>query len=479
MKHIHLTGICGTGMGSLAGLLVEAGYTVSGSDTSFYPPMGDQLKTLNISLMTGFDAKNLVPKPDIVVIGNVCSKDNPEAKAVLENGIPYMSLPQALQEFFLKNKKPLVVAGTHGKTTTSTLLAWILTSAGMDPGYMIGGVGLNTGKSYHLGKGDYFVVEGDEYDTAFFDKGPKFAHYHPSGGILTSVEWDHTDIYPTFDKMIGAFEKFLKTFSDKSPLLAWGDSPKITEMTHVHNYPMFSYSLTHGDYTAQNIEPSPEGVTFNFCYGDKRIPLFTPMSGPANLENALAVCGLCHQLGLTEDQIREGLKTFKGIKRRQEIKGVVKGVTVVDDFAHHPTAVRRTIEALKEHFPGRRLIVVFEPRSNTSRRNTLYDEYLRAFSGADRVVIAGLYKPEKIPAEERLDTPRLANDLMKRGCDAYAIDGTDFILEFIVRGIGPNEVVAFLSNGDFDNIHQKLLDRLERRKILPDRKQTRSIRVKE
>ncbi|MDZ4224357.1 MAG: Mur ligase domain-containing protein, partial [bacterium] len=226
MKYIHLIGICGTGMGSLAGLFKEAGFKVSGSDTQFYPPMGDQIKALEIKLYTGFDPENLAEKPDIVIIGNVCRADNPEAVEALKLKIKYYSLPQALQEFFLKNKKAIVVAGTHGKTTTTCLLAWVLTSAGLDPGFLIGGVGLNLGKSFQLGKGDYFVVEGDEYDSAFFDKGPKFAHYKPAGAILTSLEWDHVDIYPTFEKMFGAFEKLTATLSEKTPLLAWMDSPK-------------------------------------------------------------------------------------------------------------------------------------------------------------------------------------------------------------------------------------------------------------
>ncbi len=478
MKHIHLIGICGTGMGSLAGLFKEAGFQVTGSDTQFYPPMGDQLKAMGIPLMTDFDPKNLEKKPDIVIIGNVCRKENPEAVRALELGVKYYSLPQALQEFFLKNKKALVVAGTHGKTTTSSLLAWVLTDAGLDPGFMIGGVGLNLEKSYHLGKGDFFVVEGDEYDSAFFDKGPKFAHYRPAGAILTSIEWDHVDIYPTFEKMIGAFEKFVGTLSDKAPLLAWADSPKITELTHIHNYPLFRYGLKQGHYTAQEIQFSPEGTSFKLCFDDQQIPLSTQMCGKANLENSVAVAGLCHQMGLGWEKIAHGLKTFKGVKRRQEIKGVVKGITVIDDFAHHPTAIHCTIEALKERFKNRRLIVVFEPRSNTSRRNAHYDAYLKAFKGADKVILAPVYHPENIPEAERLNTAKLADDLMKRGIDAYAIDGTDFIIEFIIRGIGPNEVVAFFSNGDFDNIHQKFLDKLDRRKIFEDKKQVRSIKIR-
>ena len=478
MKHIHLIGICGTGMGSLAGLFKEAGFKVTGSDTQFYPPMGDQLKAMGLALYTGFDPKNWAEKPDIVIIGNVCRKDNPEVVKALELGIKYYSLPQALQEFFLKNKKTLVVAGTHGKTTTTSILAWVLTSAGLDPGFLVGGVALNFGKSHHVGKGEYFVIEGDEYDSAFFDKGPKFAHYKPAGAILTSMEWDHVDIYPTFEKMFGAFEKFAETLSDKSPLLAWMDSPKITELTHMRRYPLFRYGLSHGDYIAQDIKAEPAGTSFQFCCDDQRIPLFIPLSGKANLENTLAVAALCHQIGLSWEQIAQGLKTFQGVKRRQEIKGVAKGITVIDDFAHHPTAIRRTIEALKERFPKQRLIAVFEPRSNTSRRNTHYDQYLDAFKGAGKVILAPVYNPEKIPASERLDTAKLADDLMKRGIDAYAIEGTDFIIEFILRGIGPNEVVAFFSNGDFDNIHEKFLNRLGRRKIFEDKKQVRSIKMR-
>ena len=503
MKKIHLIGICGSGMGSLAGLCKEAGFEVRGSDTSCYPPMSDQLAALKIPVAIGFHPKNLDWKPDVVVIGNVCSKDNVEVQKILELGLSYFSLPQALQEFFLKNKKALVVAGTHGKTTTSTLLAWVLTSAGFDPGFLIGGVGLNLGKSYRLGKGDFFVVEGDEYDTAFFDKGPKFAHYKPAGAILTSIEWDHVDIYPTFEKMLGAFKKFLATLAPTTPLLAWADVtlplPPPTRGGGGISFPppsmglsaglleeggggegggsLFRYGLTQGDYTADAIVYSPEGLSFTLCAGNEKIPITSTLFGNANIENILAVCGLCHKFGLSWEQICKGVQTFKGVKKRQEVKGVVKEVTVIDDFAHHPTAVSRTIEGLKKRYMGQRLIVVFEPRSNTSRRKSHYNEYLKAFKGADRVLLAPLYHPEKIPPEERLDTLKLADDLMRRGIDAYAIDNDDALLEYIVRAIGPKEVVVFFSNGDFGNMHQKLLEKLERRKIFPDKKQVRSIKV--
>lgn len=461
-KSVHLIGICGSGMASLAGLFKAAGWEVTGSDTQCYPPMSEQLAALQIPVSIGFDPKNLPPVLDAVVIGNVCTRDNPEAQAALARRIPYYSLPQALQEFFLKEKKALVVAGTHGKTTTATLLAWVLTHAGLDPGFLVGGIGLNFGHSFHWGQGEYFVVEGDEYDSAFFDKNPKFTHYRPFGAILTSIEWDHVDIYPQFEKMIEAFRAFLQTLRPESLLLAWADGKIITELTQEHAYSLFRYGLTQGDYTPRQVN----------------LPRTDVLAGPANLENALAVAGLCHRLGLPSEQIGQGIQTFQGVKKRQEVKGIVKEVTVIDDFAHHPTAVRRTIEALKEKYPGQRLIVVFEPRSNTSRRNAHYMEYLKAFKGASRVILAPLYHPETIPPAERLNTAKLADDLMRRGIDAYAIDDHEAIVEFILRSIGPKEVVAFFSNGDFGNIHAKLTDKLNRRKIYPDRHQVRSIKVK-
>lgn len=462
MKKIHLIGICGAGMGSLAGLLKEAGWEVKGSDQLFYPPMSDQLNALQIPLFNGFDAKNLDWGPEVVVIGNACPKENPEVQAALSEKIPYFSLPQALQEFFLTNKKTLAVAGTHGKTTTTHLLAWVLKEAGQDPSFMVGGVGLNTGRSFGLGQGDFFVLEADEYDSAFFDKNPKFIHYRPHGAILTSVEWDHVDIYPQFEKMVGAFQDFLKTLRPDSILLAWADSEIISELTKNCPAKILRYGRTKGDYTAKDI----------------KIALPPALAGPANLENSIAVVGLCRELGLSFEKIEVGLKTFQGVKKRQEVRGVAKGVTVIDDFAHHPTAVRRTIEALKEKYPGQRLTAVFEPRSNTSRRNAHYQDYLKAFKGASRVILAPPWRPEKIPQGECLDTEKLADDLMRRGVDAYAINNYEAIVEYIVRSIGPREVVAFFSNGDFGNIHQKLLDKLARRKIFADRKAVRSIKVK-
>jgi len=478
IEHVHLIGIAGTGMGSLAGLLTEAGFTVTGSDNAFYPPMGGQLRNLKITLHEGYKPENLKKRPDLVVIGNVSTKDNPESKAVLDQKIPYCSLPQALNHFFLQNKKTLGVVGTHGKTTTANLLAWVLMSAGLDPGFFIGGIGINFGKSYHLGKGDYFVIEGDEYDTAFFDKRPKFVHFRPTGAIWTSVEWDHADIYPTFEKTKEAFEQFVKTLSNETKLLAWQESSVIDSLISKLRAPIFRYGLTAGDYVAKDVQEGPEGTKFDLMYRKELIPFTSPLNGKQNLENVLGVIGLTHQLGISWEEIRKGIATFRGVKRRQEVLGEVNSITVIDDFAHHPTAVRRTLEGIKSRFPGRRIWAIFEPRSNTSRRKTLYPEYLKAFENADRVVLAKVNRMEKIPVLERLDPEALANDLMHKSIEAHYIPETDFIIEFILRGISPWDVVVFMSNGDFNNIHQKFLERLPKRKILADKKQVRSIRVK-
>lgn len=477
-KHVHLIGICGTGMGSLAGLFLEAGYQVSGSDTAFYPPMGEQLRALSIELKTGFSQANLDSKPDLVIVGNVCTKENEEVQAAIRLKIPYFSLPAALQEFFLKEKKTLVVSGTHGKTTTATLLAWVLENAGLKPGFFVGGVGLNLKKSYQLGEGDYFVVEGDEYDSAFFDKTPKFRHFQPLGAILTSLEWDHVDIYPTFDDLLKAFRYFFENLGSDSTLLAINGNESINRFSESPSFNLKRYGLLAGNYRLTNVTHSPEGQKATLHFGKETVAIETPLSGKANLENCLAVIGLCHQLGFDWKTIQSGLSSFGGVKRRQEIKGIVKEVTVIDDFAHHPTAVSRTIAALKEKFPGQKLIVVFEPRSNTSRRNTHYNEYLRAFDKADRALLAYPKPHPKIPQSEMLQVETLADAMMSRGVDAYAINGSENILEFILRSIGPNEVVAFFSNGDFDNLPNQLLEKLKRRKITADRKGTRAIKVK-
>ncbi len=480
MKHIHFIGICGSGMGSLAGLCKEAGFTVTGPDTACYPPMSDQLQSLGISVQIGYDAKNLLPKPDLVVIGNVVRKDNPEAVAVMAVGIPYKSLPQALTTLFLEEKKTLMVTGTHGKTTTSHLLAWVLETAGSDPGFLIGGVGNNAGKSYQKGSGPFFVVEGDEYDTAFFDKGPKFLHYKPAGLILTSVEWDHVDIYPNFENLKGAFRKLIVSLPPACVLVACEDSPVVGELVADAPCRVIRYGLTKGDCYASDIFESPEGSRFKLHDHGKIHEFRFALTGRQNIENAVGVWCLARAMGITEEKIAEAFLTFKGVKKRQEFIGEVKEVVVLSDFAHHPTAIRRTLEGVKAKYPGRRLWAIFEPRSNTSRRNHHYNDLLEAFGPADRIIIADVYQAEKIPAAERLNVAKLADELMcKKGKDAYNIAGSDFILEYIVRGICAKDVVLFMSNGDFDNLPYTLLQKLERRKIYSDRKQVRPIKVRE
>ena len=480
MKHIHFIGICGSGMGSLAGLCKAAGFTVTGSDATCYPPMSDQLQSLGISVQIGYDAKNLSPKPDLVVIGNVVRKDNPEAVAVISQKISYQSLPQALVSLFLKEKKTLVVAGTHGKTTTSHLLAWVLETAGADPSFLIGGVGRNEGKSYKKGSGEFFVVEGDEYDTAFFDKGPKFLHYKPAGLILTSVEWDHVDIYPNFENLKGAFKKLIVQLPQECFLVACEENHVVCELVADAPCRVIRYGLAKGDCFVSNIFESEEGSRFTLHHFGKTREVRLALTGRQNIENAVGVWCLAKAMGLPEEKIAEAFLTFKGVKKRQEFIGEVKEVTVLSDFAHHPTAIRRTLEGIKAKYPGRRLWAIFEPRSNTSRRNHHYNDLLDAFGSADRVILADVHQAEKIPEQERLNVSKLADELMrKKGKDAYHIGGSDFILEYIVRGICAKDVVLFMSNGDFDDLPKKLLTKLERRKIYSDRKQVRPIKVRE
>ncbi|MDO8644700.1 MAG: UDP-N-acetylmuramate:L-alanyl-gamma-D-glutamyl-meso-diaminopimelate ligase [bacterium] len=470
IKNIHMVAICGMGMGSLAGLLREKGFELTGSDQNVYPPMSTQLEKMGISLYEGYQAENLMKRwpqgPDCVIIGNAVSRTNVEAAAVLENHFSYLSMPEALCQFFLEGKESIVVAGTHGKTTTASLASWLLTHAKKDPSFLVGGVLKNFEVSCHLGQGNCFVVEGDEYDTAFFDKGPKFVHYKPNRVILGAVEFDHADIYKDLNHVLSAFEKLIEVMPKEGHLYVDASSPHSLQLASRFQGTVTTYGLGgSADLQAVSIKFSMEGATFELRRHGKRLgEIRTPLSGFHNIQNLLGVIALLLDLDIPFEVIAEGIVLFQGVKRRQEIRGVVSDVVVMDDFAHHPTAIKKTIEAIRFRFPGYKLWAVFEPRSNTSRRNSFQKEFALSFLGADRVFLADLFMPEKIPEGERLDVLRVCREVEEASTGkikATVHKNASEIIEQVLREVRPKTVLLIMSNGGFDNIHERLLGRLQ------------------
>ena len=449
-------------MAALAGMLKTAGYRVTGSDANVYPPMSTMLERQGIPYRVGFRPENIEPDTDLVVIGNAVSKTNPEVLAVLERGIPYRSFPQALAEFFLKDRVPIVVAGTHGKTTTAALMAWVLECAGLDPGFLIGGWVKNFDSNSRAGTGRYFVVEGDEYDTAFFDKGPKFLHYRPHDAILTSIEFDHGDIYNSLDEIKTAFRAFVHLIPSDGILFAADDDPHVREVIRGLSCPVSLYGLDSlARWHAEQVRFDSKGVSFRVMDGRRDLGLFrSPLVGRHNLVNALGVIGLATALGLSPDAIKKGIESFQGVKRRQEVVGQVNGVIVMDDFAHHPTAIRETLAGLRLRYPDHRIWAVFEPRSATSRRNIFQKEFSQAFDSADRIMIADLFAPEKLAAGLRLDPKRVVEDLRALGKEAAFVPTTDEIVRTLAPQLRSGDLVCVMSSGGFDGIHGKLLKAL-------------------
>jgi UDP-N-acetylmuramate: L-alanyl-gamma-D-glutamyl-meso-diaminopimelate ligase len=465
IRSIHLIGICGTGMGTLAAMLQEAGYLVRGSDENVYPPMSTFLGSRGIQIMEGYRAENLDQAPDLVVVGNVIRRDNPEAMVTLERGFPYCSMPQALNRFFLNSTQSVVAAGTHGKTTTAALLVWLLSVAGMDPGCLVGGLLANFHQSYLLGKGNYFVVEGDEYDTAFFDKQPKFLHYEPQICILTSVEFDHADIFPDLQAVENAFTQLLSSIPRDGLLITNADDPGASRLSQMARCRLVTYGLRQpAKFKVEMVEyrvgstrfkvsgPQGFGTTFN-----------SPLAGAHNLSNTLAMVALAHELGLDTGTIQQTLTTFRGVRRRQEVRGEPGGITVIDDYAHHPTAVQATLEALRPFYGGRRLWAVFEPRTNSSKRKVFQERYAAAFDGADLVLIKEPPGLDRIAPEERLSAQQLVDDIGARGIEAYYFPDTDGILPIILSKVEPGDVLLVMSTGSFDNLIEKLLEALNER----------------
>ena len=465
--HVHFVAVCGVGTGSLAGLLRQQGYRVTGSDENVYPPMSTFLEEIGIDILPGFSEAHLGEGPDLVVIGNAVSRGNPEAEAVLRRGIPYVSLPQALGRFLIDGKHSVVVAGTHGKTTTTSLMSWVLVAAGLDPSFFIGGIPVNFGSGFRSGGGAWVVMEGDEYDSAFFDKGPKFLHYQPERVILTSLEFDHADIYRDLEHVKDAFRRLVEIIAPGGGLLVCDEAVHAREILDAAACPVLSYGIGgSADWQALDVRAAGGRMTFSPCRnGAAEGAVEVPLIGRHNARNALAVYATAREIGLSPSVVRSAMATFRGVRRRQEIAGEAAGVLVIDDFAHHPTAVADTIAAVREAWPGRRLWAVFEPRSQTSRRRVFLTEFARALARADRVVLPDLYHPEKIPEEERLSPAELVDCINRHRGDRAAcyLAGVDEIAGMVVRDAVKGDVVLVMSNGSFGGLPRKIVAGLGRR----------------
>ncbi len=468
-KHIHLIGICGTAMASLAGMLKQHGFHVSGSDAAAYPPMSDFLAGLQIPVAQPFDTRNLEPRPDLVVVGNAISRGNPELEHLLDQRIPFCSLPQLLHDEFLRGKEVLVVAGTHGKTTTTSMLAWIFQAAGLDPSFLIGGIAENFGSSFHLGKGKHFILEGDEYDTAFFDKGPKFLHYFPDSVILTSVEFDHADIYKDLDAVETAFKRLVNLIPRRGRIVAFdgaadgaGESASLERCLQKAFCPVERYGAGEkSGWRVSDLRFESQRTRWSAQHNGQPWADFEfPLAGEYNVWNATAAAALAHSCGIGKKEIAQALKTFKSVKRRLEVKAQVNGVTVIDDFAHHPTAIAGTLKALRERYPQARLWAILEPRSNTLRRRVLQDDLARSLALADEVVVAGVFRSDSVPEKERLDLRELATEIAMNGKRARLLADADAIVETVAPEMRDGDVVAILSNGGFGGIYEKLPARL-------------------
>ncbi|MBK9293991.1 MAG: UDP-N-acetylmuramate:L-alanyl-gamma-D-glutamyl-meso-diaminopimelate ligase [Oligoflexia bacterium] len=458
---IHMMGICGTAMGALAGLLKEMGYRVRGSDQNVYPPMSLKLKELGIDIIQGYKPENLTPRPDRVIVGNVMSKTHSEVQELLKSDIPYMSLPEAMGEYLIGNRHSVVISGTHGKTTTTAMAAWILSSAGLDPGFMIGGLPLNFANSFNIGRGNYFVIEGDEYDTAFFDKVPKFIHYKPRSVILTSIEFDHADIYKDLNAVKDAFIMLLKLIPNDGLFVYNGEDENIKSiLNHLKCKNVHSYGGKHSDWRIDGVKFSPEFSEFDIVHNEKKVNhIKSELFGEYNLLNALSVYIVAKNLNISEDKIINAFKAFKGVKRRQEIIGKPHGVTVIDDFAHHPTAVELTIDGVKKRFTKGNVFAVFEPRSATARRKIFQTDFAKALSHGDVIILSEPYDQAKIAPEDRFDAKAVIEK-----CKAYAPQkecligkDADEIIKLITKRWKPGDVVLFMSNGGFGGIYEKIL----------------------
>lgn len=465
-KHIHIIGIAGSAMSPLAGMLKESGYCVTGSDAGVYPPASTFLDKLGIPYNHGFDARHLQPKPDLVIVANIIARGNPELEEVLEKKIPYRSLPEMLEEFFLPEKHSIVVSGTHGKTTTTAMLAWIFHVAGRQPTFLVGGVAENFGKSYGLGEGSEMILEGDEYETAFWDRGPKFFHYHPDDLIITSLEFDHADIYRDFETYQLAFKRLVNLVPRNGNVVIWGDTqdsgPALRAAAEkafcrVHTYGF----LKENEWIAAEPVASDGGMDFElFRNGNSFGKFQLAASGKHNVLNALAAIIVAEGRGIAVGKIQEALRTFKSVKRRLDVKGEFGGILVVDDFAHHPTAVRVTIAAARGRWPGRRLWAILEPRSNSMRRKVFQEALPQALATGDKVILSGVHNAKQLGDDSRLDPESVASDVRKLGIDAKVFGSAEAIAEHLALNGKSGDLFLIMSNGSFDGLCQKLTEKL-------------------
>jgi UDP-N-acetylmuramate: L-alanyl-gamma-D-glutamyl-meso-diaminopimelate ligase len=462
-KHIHLIGICGTAMASLAGMLKQRGHHVTGSDVAAYPPMSEFLASLGIPVAQPFSEKNLEPSPDLAIVGNAISRGNVELEYVLDQRIAYQSMAQVLHDEFLIDRERLVVTGTHGKTTTSSLLAWLFTDAMRAPGFLIGGIPENFGSSFALGDGREFIIEGDEYDTAFFDKGPKFLHYFPDAVVLTSVEFDHADIYKDLDEVKTAFKRLVNLIPRRGLLIAWDGHSNVDECVSRAFCRVERYGFGEGSgWRISNANYSDSLTRWKVARNGAPWAEFeSQLAGEYNVLNATAAAALAANYGISVDVIASGLRSFRSVKRRLEVKAEVHGITIIDDFAHHPTAIAGTLQALRARYRGRRLWAVLEPRSNTLRRKVFENELAESLAHADQVVLAGVFKSDAIPASERLDPQTVIAQLYARGTPARLLASADAIVDTIASELRAGDVVAILSNGGFGGIYEKLPAKLK------------------
>ena len=467
--HAHLIGICGTAMASLAGMLKQRGYRVTGSDAAAYPPMSDFLAGLGIAVDQPFHESNLQPRPDFVVVGNAISRGNVELEATLDLRLTLRSLPQLLHDEFLAGHERLVVAGTHGKTTTSSLLAWLFSAGQRAASFLIGGIPENFGSSFQLDTGPEFILEGDEYDSAFFDKGPKFLHYFPDALILTSVEFDHADIYHNLDEVKTAFRRLVNLVPGRGILIAWDGHPNVDDcitraFCRVERYGFGGRS----SWRIVDVGYHPDRTCWSVLREGRMWGSFEfPIAGEYNVLNATAAAAMASHYGIDVKTIADGLRTFRSVKRRLEVRSEAYGITIVDDFAHHPTAIAQTLKALRTRYPGRRLWAVLEPRSNTLRRRIFQKELAESLGLADQVVVAGIFKLEAIPEQDRLHPEVLVSDLKQSGTPARLLRSADEIVDSIAAELREGDVVAILSNGGFDGIYEKLPARLRQLHEVP------------